>query len=54
MDDNYTVEAIFTSTASVEDVVNASFTMYPNSVKNILNITIDAEIENLEVFKFVG
>ena len=54
MTENMIVEAIFTSTAGINDNINLDFIVFPNPVSNLLNIQLNEEINNIEIFNLIG
>ncbi|WP_298767438.1 choice-of-anchor Q domain-containing protein [uncultured Polaribacter sp.] len=54
MDADKTVAAVFDATASVDDELINSFSLYPNPTNNVLNISTDLEIKKCKVYNVIG
>ena len=50
----YNEKLVTCSTASINDVVDSNFTIYPNPANNIVNISSDSSFEKIEVFSITG
>ncbi len=52
--DNIEITCTTCSTASISDVVDSNFTIYPNPANHIVNISSDRSFEKIEVFSITG
>ena len=52
--DNVEITCTTCSTASISDIVDSNFTIYPNPANNIVNISSDSSFEKIEVFSITG
>ncbi len=50
----YIDDVVFGSTAGIQDFAADSFRMYPNPVKDVLNISTKTAVDNIEVYDVLG